>query len=288
MKFFSRKKKAAEKQESPKYKFKFKIGIAFSGGGARGFAHLGAIRAFEEAGIRFDYVAGTSVGSIAGALYAAGYSYEQMYEFAKTLTVKEIRNSKLFWVPSRTENIANAVRRFAGDLTFRDLKLPFACCAVDLNTGNEIVLTEGDVSKAVSASSAVPLIFQPVEWGEYRLVDGGLQNTIPADVVRGMGAEFVVSVDLNSARGSGTVTNKLLDVAWATFNIAMKNSALKGAMNTDLMIYPDLTAFSATKPDGMEQMIEEGYRATKEAIPQLLYAVGAIKNLPQTQPKTEA
>ena len=247
-----------------------KIGIAFGGGATRGFAHLGAIKAFEEAGIDFDYVAGTSAGSIVGALYSAGLSYEQMYEKAKKIKVKDIKNSKVFFVPSKTTGIENVVQDAIGNINSSQLKKPFAAVAVDLISGDEVVITKGNVSKAVAGSCSVPGFFSPVDFENMHLSDGGLQNNIPSDVLRMYGCDYVIAIDVNSTRGEGTESVKLLDVLPAALRIVMKSNSVKGYINADMVIQPDTKRFVATKVEGADEMIEEGYIATKERIPEIL------------------
>lgn len=267
MKIFGKK---TEQETDVKKPIKVNAGIAFGGGGTRGFAHIGVIRAFEECGIEFSYVAGTSAGALAGSMYAAGISSKKMEEFIKPLKVSDIRNSKLFFIASDSYNIEKLVRNAIGDKTFEELNKPLAVIAVDLKSGDEIVLKNGDIAKAVSASCAVPGIFSPVPYGFYNLVDGGLSNPIPADILRVMGAEKVISVDLNSTRGNGTDSVKILDVLFATFRIAMKSTAVKGIVNSDIILRPDLSKFKASNPKGAEDMIKIGYETAMAAMDEIL------------------
>lgn len=270
--FFKRNKD----KEKPKKVFLPKItaGLALGGGGARGFAHIGVIKAFEDSGIDFPIVTGTSVGSLVGSLYAYGLSSDEMVELAKSLDAKEIRTSKLFFRPSPSKNIETLMTKIYGEIQFSDLTKKFALSAVDIISGNEVVLSSGNLAKAVSASCAVPLVFSPVQWEEYRLVDGGLANVVPSDVARQLGAEVVVSVDINSTRGGGTDSLKTLDMFFAVFRIAMKSTAYKGLINSDIIIKPDLKAYKATKFEGWTEMIDEGYRAAMEAVPQIKELLG--------------
>ena len=247
---------------------KHKLGLALSGGGTRGIAHIGAFKAFEEAGIKFHCVAGTSAGSIMGALYSAGIHWQTMLDEAKKLNRKDIVD-KRFWVGSASENIANIARILLGDTTFEQLQIPFAAVAVDIRTGREVTLDSGDVATAVSASSAVPALFTPVRIGEMTLVDGGLLNNMPADVCRSMGAEVVISVDLNHTRGQGSSSDKLKDTLLATWAITAKNAMLKGELNSDVIITPELAEYRNTRLDNVDEMFEEGYRATVEKMPEI-------------------
>ncbi len=247
-----------------------KIGLSLGGGATRGFAHLGALKAFEEAGITFDYVAGTSAGSLVGALYSAGLTYEQMYTIAKDLKVKDIKNSKVFFVPSKTTGLQNVLHSAIGNINFSQLKRPFAAVAVDLISGDEVVITRGNVAKAVAGSCAVPGFFEPVEFENMRLADGGLQNNIPSDVLRLYGCDYVIAIDVNSTRGQGTNSTKLIDVLAASLRIVMKSNSVKGYINADIVIQPDTKRFKSTKIEGAEDMIEEGYVAVKERLPEIM------------------
>ncbi len=249
---------------------KVKIGIAFGGGGARGFAHLGAIKAFEEYGIKFDYVSGTSAGSIVGAFYAAGYTYEQMFKIAEKMNVKDIRTSKLVFVPSKTEGLEKVIKNELGDINIQDLPIPFSAIAVDIITMEECVITKGNLAKACAGSSAVPGVFQPVVFEDRHLCDGGLQNTIPADVPKLMGCDYVVAVDVNKSRNYGTESTKLLDVLSCTVRILMKGNVVKGYLYSDVMIKPETKRFKSTKKEGFLDMIDEGYKATIDAMPEIL------------------
>ena len=250
-------------------KKKFKLGLAFGGGGTRGFAHLGVLKAFEEHGIVFDEVAGTSVGSIVASCYAFGLSSDEMLDVAKKIKVSDIRNSKVFFVPSKTEGIENLVKTLIGDAYFEDMKKPLTVVAVDLKSAKEVHITQGSVVKAVAGSCAVPVIFNPVDFGEYRLADGGLQNTIPADVLRNNGCKYVVSIDVNPTRGNGTDSTKLVDIVSASLRIMMKSNAVKGKLYSDIVIETDTSKFKSTKIDGADEMYQIGYETALKAIPQI-------------------
>lgn len=249
---------------------KVKIGLALGGGGARGFAHLGVLKAFEENNISFDYVAGTSAGSLVGALHCAGLTYQQIYDIAKNLKKKDIKPGTFMFVPSKTEGLQKVIISAIGDISFQELKKPFAAVAVDLISADEIIITHGSVAKAVAGSCAVPGVFVPVEFEHMHLADGGLQNTIPADVPRLYDCDYVVAVDVNSTRGEGTDSLKMIDVLPATIRILMKSNAVKGYLNADVIIQPNLKRFKSTKMDGFEEMIEEGYRAAMDKMPEIL------------------
>lgn len=253
------------------------MGIAFGGGGARGFAHLGAIKAFEEHGITFDYVAGTSVGSIVGALYANGMTAQEMIDIGLNLKTKDIRTSKVFFMPSKTDGIENLIKSAVGDIDISELKKPFTAVSVDIISGQEVHLTKGNLAKACAGSCAIPGFFNYVNFDKYRLLDGGLQNTIPADVLRNQGCNFVVSIDVNPTRGQGTESTKLLDILSASLGIVMKSNAVKGKLFSDVFIEPNTQNFKSTSLDGAEKMIQIGYDAAQKAIPQIKLLMGLEK-----------
>lgn len=249
---------------------KCKIGLALGGGGARGFAHLGAIKAFEEYGIKFDFVAGTSAGSLAAAFYAAGYSFEQMLNIAKNIDEKEIRKSKFGIMPSKTDGLEDVITQHLGDINIEDLKIPFCAVAVDIKSTDEILITKGNVAKAVAGSCCVPGIFQPVLFQDKILCDGGLRNTLPADVPKIFDCDYVVGVDVNKSRLYGTDSTKVFDVLACSIRILMESNAFKGYEYSDVILKPETKRFKATKAEGLLDMIEEGYRETINQMPQIL------------------
>lgn len=243
-------------------KKKPKIGLVLGGGGARGFAHIGVIKAFAEQGITFDFVAGTSAGSIVGALYAYGMSPAEMQEKAKEINVKDIRTNKIPFMPSKADGIANVLIKNIGDIEFSDLNIPFCAVAVDIKSSSEVHLTKGNLAKSVAASCSVPGIFYPVEIDNYVLFDGGLLNNIPSNVPKLFGCDIVIAVDVNSKRGQGTESTKYLDQVASSIAIMMKSNSLKGYLNADVMIQPDIRRFKSTQLSNIDDMVLEGYNAT--------------------------
>ncbi len=242
-----------------------RIGLCLSGGGARGFAHIGAVRAFEEAGIKFDLIVGVSAGAIIGALYAAGVPSAEMARYGAALEMKRVHSGPLF-APNDAMNVGRIVTDLVGEADIERLPTKFACVAVDLVEAREVIIDRGPVGIAVAASAAVPAVFKPVVRGGQHLVDGGLLNNIPSDVCKMLGADKVVTVDINSARGGGTKELGLVPVVKAALSIALANSSLKGFANTDVLIAPDTARFKSTDKAGFEEMMEEGYKAALSQI----------------------
>ena len=178
---------------------KVKIGYALGGGGARGLSHVGVLKVLEEHGLFPDVIAGTSIGALVGALYASGL---KAAEIEKALHLDLRRLASLADVTLslsglvRGKRVADLLRSVLGDLTFSDLKTPFACMATDIISGEEITLQSGPVVRAVRASISVPGIFTPVKVGSRYLVDGGLVNMVPVGICRDMGAEYVVGINV--------------------------------------------------------------------------------------------
>ena len=252
------------------FKRKIKVGVAFGGGGAKGMAHIGVIKAFEEYGLDFDYVAGTSVGSIMGSAYASGMKSSEILKIAKSMKTSDIRTSKVFFVPSKTEGIESMMRNNFGDINIENLKKPFSAVAVDIKSTKELCISKGNLAKAVAGSCCVPGIFQPVQFGNYLLCDGGLQNNIPANIPRFFDCDYVIAVDCNSTRTYGTESSKTLDVIACALRILMKSNSIKGYLNADLTIACDTKKFKSTELEGIDEMVEIGYRNAIDMMPEIM------------------
>lgn len=246
------------------------VGLCLGGGGTRGFAHLGALKAFEEYGIKFDMVAGCSVGSCVGAFICSGMGFKKIYNIAKDLQVKDIRRNKIKFMPSSTEGLEELISNNIKQKSIEELPQKLYIVSVDVKTGKEILLDSGSLAKAVAGSCAVPGVFYAVDYNNMTLIDGGVMNNIPADVLRKKGCDVVITVDVNSTRGGGTSSDKFYDVFLASIGIMMKNNSNQGYLHSDIIIKPNIKRFSSTKIDGYDEMIEEGYNATIALMPEIL------------------
>lgn len=240
-----------------------RLGIALGSGGAKGMAHLGALKAFEEAGIRFSFVAGTSIGSIVGALYAKGYSSSDMVRIIENLNRKEFaKNFRPFSDMAFAEEFLSGY--LEGDFT--TLPVPFAVWTTDGETNEGVLLTEGNLARALTASSAMPPIFKGVEIGGRKYYDGAFTNAIPADVVKQMGAQFVIGIDLSAyskpdsekgriSRLVGSALSRMSPVKNAEDNKS------RGYANADIMLRPNLEGYQPTdvSREAMDKMFEIGY-----------------------------
>ena len=251
---------------------KLKVGLALSGGGAKGICHIGAIKAFEESGIKFDVIAGTSAGSIVGAALASGRTFDELVEISKSIEAKDIRNSKMFFMPSKTSGIeALAVKAIGGNKKFDELGTPFFCVATCLNDGKETVFSSGNVAKAVSASCCFPGFFVPVSIDGKNFVDGGILNNLPTSVLRDQLCDVIIAVDLSSTSNFGTNSTKALDVLGASYKIMSSINVNHAREIADVVIRPDMTGFKSTKLNDANKLIEEGYISAKEQMPKILH-----------------
>ena len=254
---------------------KIKLGLVLGGGGCRGVGHIGALKAFEELGVSFDYVAGTSAGSIVGALYAYGKTPAEMEELIKTLKKRDIVGGVIPFVkPAKTEKLENLLNEIFGDITvFSEMKKPLTVVCTDIKTGKEVDFNYGNVAKVVSASCAVPGFFTPVVYEDMHLVDGGVRNNVPVDVVKKMGANVVFAIDVNHLRGTGTDSLSSMSVMSASIGVMMQAKVDSNLAVADLIFKPSLETFSPTKLEGVEEMIKIGYdtvMANKDKIQKML------------------
>lgn len=268
--FFKRKKS----KEVNVYR-KTKLGLALGGGGFRGMGHIGAIKAFEELGIKFDYIAGTSAGSIIASLYALGKTSSEMIEIVKGIKKKDImRGSIPFFRPAKSERLEEVLNKIYGDvMVFSEMKTPLSVVCTDIKTGKEVDFDYGNVAKVVSGSCAVPGVFTPVAYEGMHLVDGGLRNNVPVDVVKKMGANVVFAIDVNHLRGTGTDSLSTISVLSSTIGIMMQAKIDKTLEMADLIFEPSLETFSPLKFEGIDEMIKIGYdtvMANKEKIKKML------------------
>lgn len=246
-----------------------KIALALGGGAARGFAHIGVIKALEAQGIVPDMVVGTSAGSVVGALYASGMNGFELQNLA--LTMQE--NMLADWtLPNRGVLKGEALQAFINqkvkNLPIQKMPKPLGVVATDLQSGEKMLFRRGDTGMAVRASSAVPGMFQPVEIGGRDYVDGGLTSPVPALVARSMGADFVIAVDISNVsrrdRLSGT-----LDVLLQTFAIMGHAISSHELEDADVVIRPKTGAVSSTDFEDRHLAILEGEKAAAVVMPEL-------------------
>ncbi len=253
-----------------------KIGLALSGGASRGIGHIGVIKAFEEMGVEFDVIAGTSAGSLVGAMYAYGWNSADMITALSKISEKDIKKSKLFFMPSSTDTFIGTIEKLmGGQKVFSDLNKRFVAVATNLKTGKEVRIESGSVAKAVASSCAVPGAFKPVPWDDKLLCDGGLVNSVPVNVCKEMGADYVVAVDVNMTRGDGRDIKGLGDIINSTIGIMLKSNAVSYLDLADVILAPDLKRFKSSRLDSPEEMIAEGERVVNERRDEIIKILNA-------------
>jgi|FLOH01.1.fsa_nt_gi NTE family protein len=178
----------------------FKLGLALGAGAAKGFAHIGVLRALEETGLRIDLIAGSSMGSVIGGGYASGLSVDSLESVAQNSQLGDIFLLIDPVLPLQGFIDGNKIQEFLNILfleqNIEDLKIPFSATTVDILTGDLFVLNKGNLATAVRASSSIPIVFTPMSYENKVLVDGGMVDPVPVDVVRNMGAEFIIAVNV--------------------------------------------------------------------------------------------
>jgi len=261
---------------------KKKIGLALSGGAVLGIAHLGVIKVLEENHIPIDLIAGTSAGSLVGALLAAGYSSDEMFRMIKSLSWGKL--SKLT-IPKMGLLNSKLLGRFLeselGRIDIADLPKPFAAVAVDLTSGKQVILREGPVSEAVRASCAIPGIFTPLVREKQVLVDGGVLNFLPTDVVRNMGADYVIAVKLTPSIKNKKPPESIFQILLNSFQLGIAQIA-EHAPDGDVTIIPDLTGLNPHDFKQAETLFQRGYDAALVAIEQIRHDLtpsGILSNL---------
>lgn len=279
-----------------------KIGLVLSGGGAKGLAHIGALKAIEEAGIRIDYIGGSSMGAIIGGLYASGYSAAELDSIfhatnfniliqddlprsAKTFYEKEDAEKYAITLPfddfklhfpsglSKGQNIYNLMSRLTMHVSnindFSKLPIPFFCVAADVETGEEVILDEGSLPKAVSASGAIPSLFSPVNINGRLLTDGGVANNYPVEELRKRGAEVIIGVDVQDSLMNREELKSVFDILSQVSNFRTISDMKEKIPKTDVYIRPDISLFSILSFDQGEAIIDSGQVAAEKRMEEL-------------------
>ena len=249
----------------PKTTRPVKVGLALGGGAARGFAHIGVIKALEAQGIVPDLVVGTSAGSLVGALYAAGNNGFSLHKMALEMDEAAISDWSVPLFAKATgvlkgEALQNYVNRAINNVPIEKLKLPFGAVSTDLNTGQPILFQRGNTGTAVRASSAVPGVFQPVRIGDRSYVDGGLVSPVPVRFAREMGADFVIAVNISSQPDAQPATSTL-DILLQTFAIMGQSINAFELKEADVVIQPRLGTMKGNDFHGRNTAILAGEQA---------------------------
>ncbi len=260
-------------------KKKVKIGLALSGGGARGLAHIGVIKAFEEKGIPIDIISGSSAGALIGGLYLAQESIESVEKIAKDLSLKDIVKL-LGGIASLTSVIRGKkmdafLNKYCQNKKIEELKLLFAPVATDLITGNDYIIRTGSLSKAIRASCAIPGLFEGVKYSSKLLVDGAISLPIPVRAAKKIGATFVIAVNLYSysfdeSRIKGRRKPRIPSLSTSAINMMQYNLAQEQYKEADLIIFPDVVNIPSLDIRYFvkgEDIVKKGYEAALEMVP---------------------
>ena len=252
--------------------FNTRIGLALGGGAARGIAHIGVLKAFEEEHIPIHCISGTSVGALVASYYAFGRPAESILSIGSTLNLSKILNftlerGGLF----STHAIHEMIHRDLGDCRIEDADIPLAICATDIETGQQLVFREGSLAEAVCASMAVPGLFVPVEVNGRTLVDGGLVENVPISPLEKMGAGIIVAVDLSHV-SQYPKPEDTFDVISNAINIAIDFNTRKQLKEADIVVPLDLSHYSLTNnAKCVQELYMEGYHPMKREIHRVLW-----------------
>ena len=257
-----------------------KIALVLGGGAARGFAHVGVIRALEQEKIPIDMVVGTSVGSLIGAIYAADVSSFDLEWTAFQLEKDDIfdfgvMNAVVGMGLAKGDKLEAWVKSHIKTANIENMKIPFAAVATDLNWGYKVVLDKGSVARAIRASAAIPGVFQPVQHQGKLLVDGGVVDNIPISVAKAKGADIVIAVDISANIGNTNITN-LVDVTLQATSIMFALNVEHAKKDADVLITPsgigDIGMLDFTQK---KRCMQAGIEATQKAMPNIRKVIDA-------------
>lgn len=257
-------------------KKEIKIGLALSGGAVKGFAHIGALKVFEKYGIKPSFIAGTSMGSLIGALYCSGMTPSQIEKEALNLKIVQFADVKVFSMLVRGlmggKRFTGLVNKYTNSANIEDLKIPFNAVSVDLLTGKPYIFKNGNTAEAVRCSCSVPGYFEPYKKDDMLLVDGGIVNNNPYDIVRQMGADFVISVDVLGNYTPQTPTRFLINTIINSFNLLQYENEKTRPNNYDYLIKMDMPSIKMDKfkSEFIKKAIDMGEKQTKKQIKPLL------------------
>lgn len=250
------------------------VGLALSAGAVRGLAHIGVLQVLEDAGFPIDVVAGTSMGALVGAMYAAGLPMPRLWDFGQGLLLSSGSNLNsvsllrliLFDTLLSAQNIEKAVKKIAGGKRFDELVKPFACVAMDIKTGEAIIFREGPLAPAVRASANLPGIFAPVEYRHRYLVDGGVVNYIPIDAARLLGAEWVLA-SVTEGDYTRTLPTNIMATLDQVIDIRGAILSREQRKHADMLIEPPVGDILFHETERRDEAMEKGVAEAKRRLP---------------------
>ncbi|MFC3882693.1 patatin-like phospholipase family protein [Bacillus songklensis] len=260
-----------------------KIGLALGSGGARGFAHLGVIKVLTEASIPIDYIAGSSMGALIAAFYGTGLDVERLYKIAQAFKRKYYLD---FTVPKMGfiagNRIKELVRVFTHGKRIEELNLPIAIVTTDLKTGEKVVFREGPVADAVRASISIPGIFVPEKINGRLLVDGGVVDRIPVSVVKEMGADFIIGVDVSRVKINAEISS-IFDVILQSLDILQDELVKHREVASNIMIRPHVEMFSSRAFTNIQEIIAIGEEEARKQLPKIQVLIDKWKEKQQDE-----
>lgn len=249
------------------------VGLVLSGGAAWGLAHIGVLEVLSENDIKIDLISGTSAGAIIGSFYAGGTTPEEMIEIASGIRWRHFLNPVIadlgLFSPSGIEKYIKSELKID---QFDKLPIKFAVIAADLESGDEIIINEGSISSAVSASSAIPVIFKPVKNKDRLLVDGGIVNNLPVNLAKEMGADIIIAVDVTGVFSFRETPDSKLEAGIRAYNILQRSQV--DASQADILIEPDLTGIRGIDFKSYEKIIKKGREAAEKVLPDIINLLG--------------
>ncbi|MDM5337957.1 patatin-like phospholipase family protein [Fictibacillus enclensis] len=253
------------------------VGLALGSGGARGFAHIGVIKALREAGIPIDMIAGSSMGALVGAMVGMGHNNENLIKMATLFKRKYYMDytvPKMGFVSGK--KIKELIRLLTQNKRIEDTIIPISIVATDLIKGEKIVFRNGPIAEAVRASISIPGIFVPEKIGGRLLVDGGVIERVPAAVVREMGADIVVAVDISHFKAQPEMAS-ILDVIVQSIDIMQREIVRYHEISADIMVRPMVEQFSSTAFKNVNEIISIGEEAGKSKIESIKHKIETWK-----------
>jgi NTE family protein len=249
-----------------------KIGLALSGGAARGIAHIGVLKYLEERDVQPCCIAGTSAGSIVGAFYCSGMSVTEITALIEKLSWKDLVKISL---PRKglidSTRLLKIIKDGIGTITFADLKIPLLINAVDLLSGEEIILEKGLVAEAVQASCAIPGIFTPVKFEDKLLVDGGLLDNVPVALMKNREIDFIIAVDVGAQKPLRSEPENIFEVLIQSYDIIRRHRDKPAYEHSDSLIEPELGDISFWDNSKVNHIIDRGYEAAEKVLSEVSF-----------------
>jgi NTE family protein len=246
------------------------VGLALGGGFARGYAHLGVLRVFEDQHIPISCISGSSIGSILGAAYASGTPLSRIIEKCREIRFRDFAR----WRVSRfglasNDRLGALVQRFFDSRQFEDLEIPTAIVATDLGTGDPVVFKQGSLSDAIRASCAFPGLFEPVQIGTRHLADGGLVAPVPTRAARELGAEIVVGISVGLHDGHRGAPTNIFQVVSRAVSAAQKHQLESWEGHADLVLRPAVQSLAWDDFERIDEALDAGASAARSALPHI-------------------